>query len=269
MFKSSVALGCAMVLLSLGASAIELAKYPQVFNGPQGVEVAFAPSRDGKEALMRVSGVNNPVDSVVFLGTREQRGASTEAFVTTLDGRAHGLVQKQRSPYGGGEQTLAYLPGQREAIALTYDEQKSKALQPASLLATYERQNKEGVQNTLARFDREKRMAQAQQALQRADQTASESCGTQVKTTVDWPSITAAQFKSMSIAGYCGEVAEQLDQQCRSTPAFKAKVAELGRVSCRFGDELKLRVEGQQLVFTTQEDAPNQGDFIQQFLRNH
>ncbi|WP_311220628.1 MULTISPECIES: hypothetical protein [unclassified Acidovorax] len=267
MLKSSAALCCAL-LVSFGASALELAKYPQVFNGPQGLEVALAPSRDGKQALMRVSGVNHPIDAVVFLGDREQRGASTEAYVTTLDGREHGLVQKQRSAYGGNEQTVAYLPGQRDAIALTYDEQKSKALQPSALLAVYDRQNKEGIQNTLARFDREKRMAQAQSALQRVDQTASESCGSQVKTTVDWSSVSEAQFKSLSIAGYCGEVASQLDQQCRSVPAFKQKVAELGQVNCRFGTEMKLRTENRQLIFTTQEDAPNQGDFVQQFLRN-
>lgn len=264
--KSSLALCCAL-FVSFGASALELAKYPQVFTGPQGVEVALAPTRDGQEALMRVSGVNHPIDAVVLLGQREPRGNGSESFVTTLDGRPYALVQKQRSAYGG-EQTVAYLPGQREAVPLSYDETKSKALQPAALLATYERQNREGVQNTLARFDKEKSMAQTRAELQRKDETASESCGSQVRTTVDWASVSEQQLKTLSIGGYCGEVASQLAALCSSTPAFKPKVADLGQITCRFGPELKLRVDNRQLVFTTQEDAPNQGDFVQQVLRN-
>ena len=264
--KASVARSCA-AFVSCGASAFELAKYPQVFSGPQGLEVALAPSRDGKEALVRVTGVNHPIDAVVLLTQREQRGNGAEAFVTPLDGRPYTLVQKQRGAYGG-DQTLTYLPGQRDGIALSYDEKKSKALQPATLLATYEQQNREGVQNLLARFDKDKSIAQAKAALQRKDETASESCGSQVKTTVDWSSISEQQFKTLSIAGYCGEVASQLGSMCNATPAFKTKAADLGQISCRFGPELKLRAEGRQLLFTTQEDAPNQGEFVQQFLRN-
>lgn len=261
-----VAIACAV--FSLGAAAIDLAAYPQVFGGPQGMEVVLAPSKDGKQALMQVSGVNHPIDKVVFLGQQEQRGASTQAYVTTLDGRSYGLVHKQTSPYGGGEQYVVYLPGQQGATALSYDQKKSKALDTAALQATYQRQEKEGVQSRLARFDKDKRIASTTQALQRADQTASESCGSQVKTTVDWNSISEDQLKTLSIAGYCGEVASQLDNLCRSTPAVKPKVAAMGQVTCQFGPEMKLRTEGQRLVFTTQQDAPNQGDFILQFLRN-
>lgn len=261
-----MALCCA--LLSTGAFAIELAAYPQVYSGPQGIEVVLAPAKDGKEALMRVSGINDPIDQVIFLGKLEQRGSSTQAYVTPLDGRDYGLVHKQANTYGGGERVVVYLPGQRAATALSFDEKKSKALKTAELETTYLRQQKEGLQARLARFDKDKRVAFANGELQRADQTASESCGSLVKTTVDWNSISDEQLKALSISGYCGEVASQLDTMCRSTPAFKTKAASLGQVSCSFGPELKLRADNGRVVFTTQQDAPNQGDFIQQFLRN-
>jgi hypothetical protein len=39
-------------------------------------------------------------------------------------------------------------------------------------------------------------------------------------------------------------------------------------VQCKFASALKIRVEGQQVVFTTEKDAPNQADFVRQLLRN-
>ncbi|MCL4770968.1 MAG: hypothetical protein KJZ76_11610, partial [Burkholderiaceae bacterium] len=65
-----------------------------------------------------------------------------------------------------------------------------------------------------------------------------------------------------------GEVAAQMERLCQNTPAFKATAASLGQVQCQFGPQLKLRVENQRIVFTTEKDAPNQGDFVHQFLRN-
>ena len=47
-------------------------------------------------------------------------------------------------------------------------EERSKAFQPAGLLATYERQRQQGVQEKLARFDRNKRLAGAQADLAKA-----------------------------------------------------------------------------------------------------
>ena len=45
----------ASALLSLNASALELAKYPQVFDAGQGVSVQLAPSADGKQALSQAA----------------------------------------------------------------------------------------------------------------------------------------------------------------------------------------------------------------------
>ena len=42
----------------------------------------------------------------------------------------------------------------------------------------------------------------------------------------------------------------------------------LGQVQCHFGPRLKIRVENQQVLFSTEKDAPNQEEFVRQFLRN-
>jgi hypothetical protein len=39
-------------------------------------------------------------------------------------------------------------------------------------------------------------------------------------------------------------------------------------VQCKFAPQLKIRVENQQVLFSTEKDAPNQEEFVRQFLRN-
>ncbi len=267
-FIRSFALSLAGLGAALAAQALELAKYPQVFVAPQGVEVVLAPSADGKQALVRVSGINDPIDQVVFLANLEQQGAAREIYSTRIDGRNYGLLQKQSHPYRGGEQYVAYLPGKRDGLVLAFHEDKSKAFKLAELQASYERQQKQGVQEKLARFDRNKRLAGVQADLDKADQDATAACGTPVKTAVDWATIDDEKLQALSIGSFCGVVASELESMCRNTPAFKATAAGLGQVQCRFAPQLKIRVEGQQVVFSTEKDAPNQNDFVRQFLRN-
>lgn len=263
---TSVALACA--LLATGAAALELAPYPKVFSGPDGMEVALAPSADGKQALMRISGVNHPVDKVVFLGTMQRWGGSTDAYVTTIDGRDSGMVQKQADRWGGSERYVAYLPGRKGALDLSFDEKKSKALKPAELHASYDRQMQQGVQQKLARFDREKNLAYNREQLAQADKAASAACGAPVQTTVDWSAIPDQRLKDLSVHSFCGAPAAGLETMCRDDAAFKPKAAALGQITCQFGPEIKARMDNRRLVFTTAENAPNQDDFVRQFLRN-
>ena len=267
-FVRPLAAAAAVFSVALAAQALELAKYPQVFVAPQGVEVVVAPTADGKQALVRVSGINDPIDQVVFLAQLEAHGSAREVYSTRIDGRPYGLLHKQTHPYRGGEQHVVYLPGKRDGVTLAFHEDKSKAFKLADLQASYERQLKQGLQEKLAKFDRSKRLASVQADLAKADQEASAACDTPVKTTVDWTSIDDEKLQTLSIGSFCGVVASQLDSMCRNTPAFKAKAAAMGQVQCKFAPELKIRVEGQQVVFATEKDAPNQEEFVRQFLRN-
>lgn len=253
---------------AIASHAIELAKYPKVFVTPQGVEVVLAPSVDGKQALVRVSGINDPIDQVVFLSTLERQGAAREVYTTRIDGRSYGLLHKQGSAYQNSDQYVVYLPGKRDGLDLSFHDSKSKALKLADLQASYEQQQKQGVQEKLARFDRNKRLASAQAELAKMDQEASVSCATPVKTTVDWASLEDEQLQRLSIPSFCGVVASEMETLCRSTPEFKTTAAGLGQVQCQFGPRLKIRVENQQVVFSTEKDAPNQAEFVRQFLRN-
>lgn len=267
MNKVILAALCAVAAQS--ANAIELAPYARVYSGPEGARVIVAPSADGKEALIQINGVNHPVDQVVFLTKLQRWGGGTDAFVTTIDGRDSGMVQKKASPYGGGDRYVAYLPGRKEELPLSFDDAKSQALKPATLVATYERQQQQGVQQKLARFDRPRHVAADRERLERKDSDASAACGSTVKTSFDWNAMDDEKLKKISVSGFCGAVASGLERLCRDEPQkFKPKAAALGQIDCQFGPELKARIVGQKVVFTTEESAPNQDDFVREFLRN-
>lgn len=255
----------ASLLFTAQAQALELAKYPQVFDTGQGVMVTLAPSTDGQQALLQVKGLNHPLDEVVFLTQVNERGNEERDYSTTLDGSRYNLLLK-RQGWGGDDYQL-YLPD-TAGFPLAFDEARSKAAKPAELLALYEQQKGKGVQDKLAQFDRAKHMQANQSALKELDEEASEACGIPVQTRVEWDAIDDQKMKELSISGYCGEVASQLASLCQRDAAFKAEASSIKGVDCRFDKAMKLREQDGRILFMTEREAPNQGDFINAFLRN-
>ena len=252
-------------LFTLNASALELAKYPQVFDAGKGTSVIVAPSSDSTQALVQVSGINHPLDEVVLLTTIKDRGNDELSYSTTLNGSASSVLVKRQG--WGGERFQLYLPD-TEGFELGFDEAKSKAAKPAALLALYEQQKKQGIQDKLSRFDREQRVTDFSAQLQQIDQEASKSCGTPLTTAVDWPAIEDDKLQRLGVPSFCGEVVRQMASLCENNAAFKAQAEQLKTVQCSFDAQLKLREGDAGLVFTTHEKAPNQGDFINAYLRN-
>lgn len=255
----------ALSLLSLQVSALELAKHPQVFDAGQGVSLALAPSADGKQALVQVRGINHPLDEVVFLTEVRELGNEQRDFAIRLDGRDYNLLNKRRA--WSGESFQLNLPD-TQGFELGYDEDRSKALKPGELLATYQKQEKDGVQAKLAAFDREKRVADYSARLQAADAEASQACGTQLSTRIDWKDMADEQLMSLSVPSFCAEVVSQMAYLCGKDDHYKAEAKTLKGVDCQFGERMKLRENDGRLQFTTHPQEPNQGDFINAILRN-
>jgi hypothetical protein len=252
-------------LFTLNASALELAKYPQVFDAGKGISVTVAPSSDNTQALVQVSGINHPLDEVVLLTTIKDRGNDDRDYTTTLNGSAYNMLVKRQG--WGGERFQLYLPN-TDGFELGFDETKSKEAKPATLLALYEQQKKKGLQDKLSRFDREQRVADFTQQLQQIDQDASKACGNSMTTQVEWSAIDDDKLKRLGVPSFCGEVVRQMASLCESSTEFKTQAEQLKTVQCSFDAQLKLRESDAGLVFTTHEEAPNQGDFINAFLRN-
>ncbi|MGP0170290.1 hypothetical protein ACSVIJ_00255 [Pseudomonas sp. NCHU5208] len=255
----------ALSLLSLQVSALELAKHPQVFDAGKGVSLALAPSADGKQALVQVSGINHPLDEVVFLTEVQELGNEQRDYGIRLDGRDYNLLNKRRA--WGGESYQLNLPD-TQGFELSYDEEKSKALKTADLLALYEKQQKDGVQAHLAAFDRKQRVTDYSARLQEMDSEASKACDTPLATKVDWSALSDEQLIGLSVPSFCGEVVNQMAYLCEKDDRYKAEAKTLKGVDCRFGERLKLQEKDGRLQFTTRADEANQGDFINAILRN-
>ncbi|WAJ37718.1 hypothetical protein OU800_00390 [Pseudomonas sp. GOM7] len=255
----------ALALLSLQVSALELAKHPQVFDAGKGVSLALAPTADGKQALVQVRGINHPLDEVVFLTEVQELGNEQRDYGIRLDGRDYNLLNKRRA--WGGESYQLNLPD-TQGFELSYDEEKSKALKPADLLALYEKQEKDGVQARLAAFDRKQRVADYSARLQEMDSEASKACGTPLATQVDWSALSDEQLIGLSVPSFCGEVVNQMAYLCEKDDRYKAEAKTLKGVDCRFGERLKLHEKDGRLQLTTHADEANQGDFINAILRN-
>lgn len=260
-----LAIVCTATLFSLHASALELAKHPQVFDAGQGVSLALAPSADGKQALVQVKGINHPLDEVVFLTQVHDLGNEQSDYGIRLDGRDYNLLNKRRA--WGGESLQLNLP-KTQGFDLSFNETKTQAFKSSDLLALYQRQDKDGVQARLAAFDRKKRLQAYNDALQQMDREASEACGTPLSTQVKWDAIDDEKLIGLSVPSFCGEVVNQLAYLCGRTDAFKAEAKSIKGVECSFGEAMKLREEQGQLRFTTHPDEANQGDFINAVLRN-
>ena len=255
----------AAALFTLNANALELAKYPQVFDAGNGISVTVAPSSDGKQALIQVSGINHPLDEVVFLTQVRELGNEQRDYSILLDGRAYNLLNKRRA--WSGESFQLNLPD-TQGFELGYSEEKTKALKQSDLLALYQRQEKAGVQARLATFDREKRVAEYSSRLQEMDSEASEACDTPLVTRVDWSAVTDEQLMSLSVPSFCGEVVSQMANLCGRADTYKAEARTIKGIDCQFGDAMKLHEKDGTLRFSTRQDEANQGDFINAILRN-
>lgn len=256
----------ALALLSLSARALEPGDQAEVLTNDSGVSATLLPGSDGNQALVRLSGVDHPMDGVVMLATIEQRPNDERAYRAEIDGKMRSLVVFARSYWAPTDYT-AYIPGREEPYALAVDEERSAQVDKAALVAEYEQQMEQGIQARLARFDREKALERQQAALQAIDESASDVCDTRITTRVNWEELDNNQLNSLSISGYCGQVAAEMEYLCRKDDSFKQKVKDVAGVDCGFGNALDLSRDAGKLVFRTREDARNQRETINNFLQ--
>ena len=256
----------ALALLSLSIQALELGDNPLALVGDKGLEVIVAPTTDDRQALIKLTGLNHPLDGVVIMANVEQRDNDGRAYRAEVDGKPRSLVVYAQSYWTPTDYT-AYIPGQQDPHAVTVDEERSAGINPADLVAEYEQQMSEGIQARLARFNRTKAMQRQRNALQAVDESASEACGSPVSTEVDWEVLTNHQLNNLNIAGYCGQVAAEMEYLCLSSDRFKQQMKEISKVDCGFADSLDISRDDQTLMFQTREHAKNQRETISNFLQ--
>ncbi|NVK72320.1 MAG: hypothetical protein HWE24_02475 [Oceanospirillaceae bacterium] len=253
-----------LVLLSHSVFALDLAKYPTELTSGEGVNVVIAPTVDNTQALVKVTGVNNEIDGVVFLAKVNKQG-DDQRLKYTYDGSKRTLIYIANN-YGCCSYTL-YLPDGKDGIYLgKKDEVKSDTVQAISAL--YDQQLQQGVQKKLAMFNRKKHLAYQKNKIQQADDNVAKQCDTEIPTKVDWNKISDSDLGSYAIAAYCAQVSSKIADQCAAKPDFKETAKEFKEIRCDFTDKLKLRLNDHVLNFKTAPKAPNQGQFIEAYLNN-
>lgn len=256
----------ALALLSLSTHALELGDSPLALVGDNGLEAVVAPTADGSQALVKLSGLDHPMNNVVMLTEVEERDNDGRAYRAEVDGKQRSLVVYAQSYWSPTDYT-AYVPGQQEPYAVKADEARSAQINLDELVSEYEQQMNDGVQAGVARFNRAKAVERQQKALAAIDESASKVCGSQVSTQVDWESLSNDQLNNLNISGYCGQVAAEMEYLCLSSDSFKERVKEVSEVECGFADSLNLSRDDQTLVFQTEKDASNQRETINDFLQ--
>ena len=264
-FFPSIALAL-LSLSSLSTYALELGGSPLALVGDNGLEAIVAPTADETQALVKLSGLDHPMNGVVMLADIEQRDNDGRAYRAEVDGKQRSLVVYAQSYWAPTDYT-AYVPGEQEPHAVKADEQRSGQVDLKKLTAEYEQQMKEGVQARLARFDRNKAIQRQQNGLQAIDASASKVCSSPLSTDVDWEALSNEQLNNLNIPGYCGQVAAEIEYLCLSDADFKQQVKEISEVDCGFANSLDLSRDGQTLKFQTREDAKNQRETINGFLK--
>ena len=81
----------ALALLSLSARALELGDQAEVLTSESGVSATLVPTADGSKALLRLNGVDHPLDGVVMLTEVEKRPNDERAYRAEINGKLRSL----------------------------------------------------------------------------------------------------------------------------------------------------------------------------------
>ena len=187
-------------------------------------------------------------------------GREKTSYRIRFDGSKRYVIYKRKNHY-----TL-YLPGEYDSeIHLSINKDGYREVD--DLLMTYESQKSEGIQAQLAEYKRDDHLEYSVDKLEGKDEYVNEKCGTSLTTAVDWDAISNEQMMSMSIQGFCGQVADTMASLCQTDEAVKAAVSGITQVRCSIGDSLSISREENAIVFRTDKDTANQRDIISDFLR--
>lgn len=254
-----------LCLLCSNVFALELQKYPIVLESPLGEQVTIIENHDKTQALVKVVGVNHPIDEIVFLTDLLPHG-SIQAYKYTYDGQQRALVTREQG-YRCCSFSL-YLPDTNKAIYLSELKDKRNKAISEDTYAQYKMQLNKGVQAQLALFNRARAIDSLTSALTDADETLAKHCGRKITTKVNWHELDNSTLQTYAVGAYCAQVANVLGKQCQNSALFKAKIKPFESVDCSFSDELKLRHTHNTINFKTAPKEPNQIQFVEAYFRN-
>lgn len=254
---------------SLQAMAdISVSKYAKVYKGREGLMVTLLPltPKDSKKALIEVKGMDTELDGLILLYDLVNEG-TREAYTMDFDGRKSTRMRANQGYWG--KWTQVYLPDVRGEFDVVFDEKASKQLNIGNFKERYLTQEKNKVQQSLAKFRKEKHLKMANESFAKLAKKASDACGTQINASIDWSTISDDNLKKLSISSYCGSPLDSLARLCKSSASNKKTLSnKVSKMNCRMGEKIHLGITDKTLNWVTNKDAPNQDDFTKYVLMN-
>jgi hypothetical protein len=243
----------------------------KVFAGPEGESVAVIPltgaeSKGGKQYLLYVKGTGDEFDGKALLHTINEFDGHAN-YITQYRGEDyHTLTMRDR----GGKRYELNTPGMKDSLRVTFDEKRTQALEADDVYSLYQKQKGDGTLGKLAAFNRKERETGQEQGLADELKLMNEACGSKVSTTVDWKSVSDDVIKKYSVSSYCATPLTALRQLCESAGVARRIIsAKVKKLSCQFGPEPKLEMQGDTARWVTSPEASGQDEFAKKFFEKN
>ena len=221
-----------------------------LLTGADGLEVRVVELADKAQAIIIVSGTRSRLEGKALLYKRTDSWR-TMWYTTQVDGRNFSALSRE-GKRGGGTRWRLRLPEDRTRLFdVSFDQQRSKALDPQPVLATHRAQLRDGSLAALQRLDAKAARDAARAALAAAGKHLARHCGKTPTLQIDWPTVSEQSLKTKDIGRYCGYALEALQRLCGKSAAVADFVrSTIARYRCRLGDSLAISLKGDTLVWT-------------------
>jgi hypothetical protein len=217
--------------------------------GSNGLLVEVVDFQNG-EALLRVSGMEGPLQNKVLLQKRTRDGQDLR-YTMPWGGRERlTLLLSGQSDWIGTYWQL-YIPGGGEAIPVSYSDSDSGKVDAESMFAAHEKLRKSGELEELQRFHPSADRAQEDEAVANSAAATSRECGAPVTAAIAWETVSDQALREHTVADWCTCALHALSSACLASPEAKSFVRnQVQSVSCRLDGAGEMNVDAGRLSWS-------------------
>jgi hypothetical protein len=253
------------LLVSTFASAAMEAEAVRVYSGGDGVEVVVLALKEKNKFLVQVTGSGSTMDGLVL---PFQLDSSGRFYSSSWRGTPYTFLEKEKSlgtlPASLGLYTTKDV---RYSQRVHFDEKRTQAVKAADIISRHLAQMKDGSVERFGRFDRKGEEKKNDAPFNEAAQRANKACGTQIPASIVWSDISDDHIKDLSIEGFCSAPLSAMEGLCKWSEARTVLKAKVKKVTCRFGEALKMDLDASgTLVWTAARNGSNIEEFARKYL---
>lgn len=203
----------------------------------------------GDEALIRVSGVESPLQGKV-VSHRRAKEQDDLRYTTQWSGREWLTLLRSGQSSWVGKYWQLNLQGE-QAIPVAYSEERSEKVDVDGMFAAHEEQRRAGTLDELQRFNQYSERGQEDEEVNISASAASRECDSPVKGAIAWDTVTDQALRENNVSDYCKIALRALNSACTSSPEAKSFVREkVKEVSCRFDGTGQMTLDAGRLTWS-------------------